>query len=99
MNRRLPHLVALAALALLPSAASAKEIVKAQVCGADDCVTVGPAVAMDLANGGPPTDPPKEAAPFYTAELTMREDGEKTFTFKTAFVPKDGLIRNSEGTW
>jgi hypothetical protein len=103
MNRRLPHLVALAlalaALALLPTAASAKEIVKAQVCGADDCVTVGPAVAMELAEGGPPTDPPKQAAPFFTAELTVKIDDGRTDSWKTTFVPRDGLVRGSDGTW
>src|SRR3954467_6007740 len=101
MNRRLPHLVALAlaALALLPTAASAKEIVKAQICGADDCVTVGPAVAMELAEAGPPTDPPKQAAPFFTAELTVKIDDGRTDSWKTTFVPRDGLVRGSDGTW
>jgi hypothetical protein len=100
MKRALPHplALALAALALLPASASAKEIVKAHVCGADGCVTVGRAIAMDLADGGPPSDPPKAAAPFYTAELTMRE-GDKDFTFKTTFVPDGGLMRGDDGQW
>jgi hypothetical protein len=103
MTRRLPHPLALAlatgALALLPAAASAKEIVRAQVCGADDCATVGRAIAMDLAEGGPPTDPPKEAAPFYNARLTVRVDDGTTETFETAFVPRYGMLRGSDGTW
>jgi hypothetical protein len=103
MTRRLPHPLALAlataALALLPAAASAKEVVKAKVCGADGCVTVGPSAAVNFTDGGPPTDPPTEAAPFYTAEMTVRGDGEETFTFKTTFVPKGGLLRGDDGTW
>jgi hypothetical protein len=102
MKRALPHPLALAlavaALALLPAVAAAKEVVKAQVCGADDCVSVGRAIAMDLPDGGPPTDPPKQAAPFYTAEITMRE-GEKDFTFKVTFVPNGGLMRADDGQW
>jgi hypothetical protein len=103
MKRALPHPLALAlataALALLPAVASAKEVVKAKVCGADGCVTVGPSAAVNFTDGGPPTDPPKEAAPFYTAEMTVRGDGEETFTFKTTFVPKGGLLRGDDGTW
>lgn len=102
MKRALPHPLALAfataALALLPASASAKEIVKAKVCGADDCVTVGRAIAMDIADSGPPTDPPKAAAPFYTAELTVRE-GDKDFTFKTTFMPHTSLMRGDDGQW
>jgi hypothetical protein len=102
MKRLRPHPLALAfaALALLPASASAKEVVKAQVCGADDCVSVGRAIAMDLPDGGPPANPPKEAAPFYTAEITMREgEGGKEFTFTTMFVPSGGLMRGDDGQW
>jgi hypothetical protein len=101
MKRLRPHPLALAlvALALLPASAAAKEVVKAEVCGADDCVTLGPAAAANLTDGGPPTDPPKAASPFYTAELTVRGDGEETFTWKTAFVPNGGLLRGDDGTW
>jgi hypothetical protein len=102
MKRRLPHplALALAALALLPASASAKEIVKAEVCGADGCVSVGPTVAMDLADGSLPIDPPKEAAPFYTAALTVREEeGAGTFNWTITFVPKLGLMRGNDGDW
>jgi hypothetical protein len=103
MKRALPHPLALAlavaALALLPASASAKEIVKAEVCGADGCVAIGPSAAMDFTDGGPVSDPPKTAAPFYTAELTVRGDGDERFTVKSAFVPRDGLMRGDDGTW
>jgi hypothetical protein len=101
MKRALPHplVLALAALALLPASASAKEVVKAQVCGADGCRTVSQAVAMDLMDGGPPTNPPKEAAPFFTARLWIKTDDDHTERFDTAFVPRYELMRGSDGTW
>jgi hypothetical protein len=101
MKRALPHPLALAilALALLPASASAKEVVKAQVCGAGGCVSVSHAIAMDLMDGGPPTDPPKEAAPFFTARLWVKVDDGKTQRFDTAFVPRYGLMRGDDGTW
>jgi hypothetical protein len=97
--RPLALALAASALALLPATASAKEVVKAQVCGADGCRTVGHAIAMDLMDGGPPTDPPREAAPFFTAKLTMRVEDGKLQTFETAFVPRYGLMRGDDGTW
>jgi hypothetical protein len=102
MTRCRPHplALALAALALLPASAAAKEVVKAQVCGADACRAVTGSAVMDLPDYGPPANPPKAAAPFYTAELTMREDGsDKTFTFKITFVPKGALMRGNDGQW
>jgi hypothetical protein len=91
--------LALAALALLPASASAKEVVKAQVCGAGDCVDVSRAIAVDLMDGGPPADPPKEAAPFLTARLWISIGDGKTERFDTAFVPRYGLMRGDDGTW
>jgi len=101
MKRALPHPLALAilALALLPASASAKEVVKAQVCGAGDCVDVSRTLAMDLMDGGPPTNPPKEAAPFFTARLWVDTGGGHTERFDTVFVPRYELMRGDDGTW
>jgi hypothetical protein len=101
MKRALPHPLALAiiALALLPASASAKEVVKAQVCGAGECVDVSRTLAMDLMDGGPPTNPPKEAAPFFTARLWISVDDGKTERFDTVFVPRYELMRGADGTW
>jgi hypothetical protein len=101
MKRTLPHplALALAALALLPASATAKEVVKAQVCGAGACVSVSHAVAMDLMDGGPPTDPPKEAAPFFTARVWIKTDDDHTERFDTVFLPRYELMRGSDGTW
>ena len=56
-----------------PPPPSAKEIVKAEVCGAGGLRDrrAAPGV-MDLVDVGPPTDPPKQAAPFFTATTCRR---------------------------
>lgn len=101
MKRSLPHPLAPAiiVLALLPASASAKEVVKAQVCGAGKCVDVSRALAMDLMDGGPPTNPPQEAAPFFTARLWIGTDDDRSQRFDTVFVPRYGLVRGDDGTW
>jgi hypothetical protein len=101
MHRRLPHSLALAlsALALFATTASAKQIVGAQICGADGCTTVRGAALNILVNGGPPTDPPKGAAPFYEARITIETEKGHRETFKNAFVPAYGLTRGGDGTW
>jgi hypothetical protein len=99
--RRLPHLLVLAlvALAVMPAVASAKRIVRAEVCGADDCTTVRGAALMDLADGGPPTDPPRAAAPFFTARITVEVENGRNETWTSTFVPNGGLLRGADGTW
>ena len=58
-------LAAVAALALaVTPAASAKEITKAEVCGADGCRTADRGDREVLVNRGPSRTPPT-AAPFY----------------------------------
>jgi hypothetical protein len=94
-----PLALALALLALFATSASAKQIVRADVCGAEDCVTLHGAVLMDLADYGPPTDPPREAAPFFTAKFTVKGDDGHYDSWTTAFVPKDSLLRGADGTW
>ena len=81
--------------------ASAKEVVRAKVCGATDCREVTDRdQLLALAEGGPPTDPPEKASGWYRAELTVRGDGEK-FTFRVAIVPAAELLRgeNDDGTY
>jgi hypothetical protein len=54
---------------------------------------------MDLPDGGPPTDPPQQAAPFFTSRLTMRGEDGALHTIRTTFVPRYGLMRGDDGTW
>jgi hypothetical protein len=101
MLRRLPHsfALALAVVALFAATASAKRIVRAEVCGADACTTLRGAAMMDIVDGGPPTGPPREAAPFYEARVTVEVEKGHRDTWTTAFVPAYGLVRGSDGTW
>jgi hypothetical protein len=90
-------LCCLAALGLLSAPATAKIITKATVCGASGCKTVTDKAALaGIEDGGPPTTPPKAAAPFYRVTLTVaeREDGRgPQHTFRNAYVPSLNLLR------
>jgi hypothetical protein len=83
----------------LATGAAAKEIVGAKVCGASDCRQVKDERALAAFHeGGPPTDPPDEASPWYRAEVTGKADRER-FTFAITLVPDAGLIRDEAGGW
>lgn len=75
MTRIAPVLAALAALLLLPSAATAKELTAATACGAAGCRTVdGP--PMMLAGGGDGTEDAVPApSPFYKVTFHVEEQG------------------------
>jgi hypothetical protein len=100
--KRLTLCLALVLPLVLAGAAEAKKLVSAKVCGASGCRTVDDRDSLTaLAEGGPPTGPPK-ASGFYQVDLTGRGDGER-FTFTVAIVPEAGLMRGgteAEGyTW
>jgi hypothetical protein len=87
---------------ILATEAMAKEIVAAKVCGASDCREVRDERSLlALHEGGPPTDPPEKASPFYRAELTVKGDGNDRFTFRLVLVPGAGMIRgaNDDGSF
>jgi hypothetical protein len=92
-------LAAIAALALAAAPAVAKEITKAEVCGAGGCATVddeaGRAVLM---NGGPPRTPPT-AAPYYNVRMEMAHGGEEVGAFNFAAVPEQRAFRADDGAW
>ena len=97
--QRMLTLAAVAALALAAApAAVAKEITKAEVCGAGGCATVddeaGRAVLM---NGGPSRTPPP-AAPYYNVRIEMSH-GEETGAFNLAAVPEQRAFRADDGAW
>jgi hypothetical protein len=100
MRAAIAGLGALLVLAAVGPAA-AKEVEKAQVCGATGCREVNDREQLlALAEGGPPTAPPDRPSPWYRAEVTVRGDGE-LFTFPLAIVPDAELIRgsNDDGTY
>jgi len=82
------------ALPLVPAAqADAKRLVRAKVCGPSDCREVKDrAQLVALSEGGPPTAPPPKASAWFSAELTVRGEGEN-MTFSSAILPGAGLIR------
>jgi hypothetical protein len=86
---------------ILAAQAMAKEVVSAKVCGASHCREVKDERSlMALSVGGLPTDPPKEGMAFYRAELTVKVEGDDSFTFDVVLVPRAGLLRgtNDDGT-
>ena len=86
------------ALWLVPAGtAVAKEPVAAKVCGKSDCRTVKDRhVLMALTEGGPPTDPPDRAAPWYTVRTTIAIGEGQRDHFMSAIVPSTGLTRGSD---
>jgi hypothetical protein len=99
---RLTVCLTLVLSSIMTAQAMAKEVVSAKVCGASHCREVKDERSlMALAEGGPPTDPPKGASAFYRAELTVKGDGDDRFTFDVVLVPRAGLLRgtNDDGTF
>jgi hypothetical protein len=87
---------------VLAAPAAAKEVVAAKVCGASGCREIEDEKSLlALHEGGPPTDPPRRASGFYTAEIEVRAEGTETFKFEMALVPRAALIRatNDDGTF
>ena len=90
---------ALALWLVTAAAAIAKEPVAAKVCGKSDCRTVKDrTLLMALTEGGPPTDPPDRAAPWYTVRTTIDVGGGQRDHFMSAIVPSAGLMRGSDAT-
>jgi hypothetical protein len=92
-------LAAVAALALAAApAASAKEITKAEVCGADGCAAAAGGDRQTLGNGGPTRTPPA-AAPFYTLRITVDHGDGATTSWEMTAVPARRALRAEDGTW
>jgi hypothetical protein len=89
--------VAAVTLAAAPSA-PAKEISKAQVCGADACAAAALGDRQTLANGGPTRTPPT-AAPFYTVRIAVDTGERRTTNWETTAVPERRALRADDGTW
>jgi hypothetical protein len=92
MRLALPALLATAALALVPAAAQAKEVVSARACDADACRTITDAGALRAMSNGDPTDPPSQAAPFYRVRMKIQSGDEGGFRYRVSYVPSSGLL-------
>ena len=88
-----------AALALLPAAtASAKELAAVRACGAGGCQDVTAFASPAVLEGGPPSSPPRQGAPFYRLQVTVRE-GPANDRFTLLYVPSARKVRAGDGSW
>jgi hypothetical protein len=81
-----------AVLALVvPTAAAAKELSAATVCGAKGCTTFQ-RPSMDIASGGDGvTEPAPAAAPYYSVKLTVDEQGHNE-SWTVFYVPGADMV-------
>jgi MYXO-CTERM domain-containing protein len=92
-------LVVLAAIALAPSTAWAKEITGATICGGDGCRAVSDQRLLPhLVDGRPPTSGPSNGARQFVARITVDGDGEEVH-FSMVVLPDDGLLQTEDGSW
>ena len=98
MTRPLALIIAAGALLALPAGATAKEVSKATVCGADGCITEKDhkAVAAAVEQGGPPGGPPNRQAAFYRVTVHIKGDPQG---FKLLIAPGARKLRADGRTW
>lgn len=98
MKRTLAVALVGAAALVLPALAAAKELTKAEICGADECATVTGAALQRLANTGDGlTDPAPAPGAFYRVTFTVEHEGESD-SWSIYYVPGDRLAL-PEGEW
>lgn len=98
MTRPLVALIALAPLVAAPTAAPAKEVTSATICGAAGCERSDDkaAVAAAVENGGPPTTPPRRRVAFYRITVHIKGD---PVPLRVLVAPPIGRVRGPDGTW
>ena len=97
--QRMLILAAVAALALAAApAATAKEVTKAEVCGADGCVAVDDEDGRAALLGAGSSRTPPTAAPYYEVRLRMAH-GDEAATFRVAALPGQRAFRAYDGAW
>ena len=89
--------LALAAVAFLalPAPAGAKELTRAEVCGASGCATVTDRDALEPLAGAGTSIPPPATSSFYTVRLTVTA-GEERHTWTVLYDPAVGAIRTMD---
>ena len=94
-------LLAIAAVALGPAAAaSAKEIDKVKVCGADGCHDVTDRTTMAITDGGPPTGCARRGDAVLPDQGQHEgAEGESIPGWSFVWVPAAELIGLEDGTW
>jgi len=88
----------LTAICLFPADATAKEIEKAVVCGAEECRTVVGGMkelGFLVDAGGVESMPGPDGAAFYTIETFVNaEDGSEDSSWTIAYMPETGYARS-----
>jgi hypothetical protein len=96
---RFTPLTLIVTLLALAGPAAAKNVMAAQVCGADGCRTIDhPTEALLM--GGPGITGPSRPAPFVRFRYTLGAPGGPVESARNLFVPSLGLILADDGqTW
>src|SRR3712207_8475659 len=90
----------LTALLVLAAPASAKELGRVSLCGADGCTDVTKKGATErVVEGGAVTSAPKRAQPYFLVRIGIREGEKIIHTFDTRWLPKAALLRGADGVW
>ena len=101
--RRLSFLIAITALAGLPAPASAKEVMKATVCGTDGCHATTDRSIQALHDNGPGGSPPKSVSGYYTLRLRVGDGRRAVASWTTRYIPAANMIQSTnesgEATW
>jgi hypothetical protein len=92
-----------AALAAVPSLATAKGVREAEVCGATGCRDVDDGNLFAFLPDGSSARPPSAGAPFVTVTVTMEHDRSEGGGFEYDYLPSLGLTRTHDlstyGEW
>ena len=89
--------IALPAVLLVCSAAAAKEITGAAVCGADGCRSIDGA-GHSMLEGGPPTGAPSQSEPFVRIAFQIGDGSGYSERLSNIFLPRSGLLLADDGT-
>src|SRR3954453_1607028 len=90
-------LVLIALLVAVPAAA-AKQVSRAEICGAGGCASFAGRGLQPLAEGGDIVGPPVPGAPYFLVRIEIRAGDERNH-FTSRWVPSLNLIRGAQGTW
>jgi hypothetical protein len=92
-----PLIALVAAAALVPAAASAKNLQAMRICGADACVDV-PKDQLDIAlvEGGSTALAPDRAEPWYRVRVTVGAGGAHD-SWQLAALPRSGYFSSGRG--
>ena len=99
MSLRIP-LIATALAVALAAPASAKELERAELCGAAGCTDVTDRATRAIVEAGPTRPAPRTAEPYFVMKITVTDpEGRPMDSFDTRWLPRSGLLRGADGVW